>query len=107
MKSIIFLFTAVVLFGCKKSEQPQSATSCDPQISYKNTVKAIFVNNCTASGCHDGVDLASLSDYLVARDASGQIRTAVKNGVMPKNGSLSVANKDAIICWIDNSSKNN
>ncbi len=106
MKYIIFLLTVAILFGCKKSDV-QNPTTCDPQISYSSKVKSIFVNNCTASGCHDGVDLSSLSDYLVARDASQQIRTAVKNGVMPRNSSLSASDKDAIICWIDNGSKNN
>jgi hypothetical protein len=107
MKSIIFLFTVIILLGCKKTDTQQNTNNCDPLISYSNKVKSIFVTNCSAAGCHDGVDLPSLTEYLVARDASQQIRTAVKNGVMPRNSILSVSDKAAIICWIDNGSKNN
>jgi len=106
-KSVPFLLLLLTA-ACKKSSPVQTDTNtCDPQISYAGKVKSIFVNNCTASGCHDGNDLPSLADYLVARDASAQIRTAVKNGVMPMNGTLSSADKAAIICWIDSGSKNN
>jgi hypothetical protein len=107
MKAISFLTIITLLAGCKKSEQVQSSTGCDAQISYSAKVKSIFVANCTASGCHDGVDLPSLAEYLTAKDASQQIKIAVKNGVMPRNGILSAPDKAAIICWIDNGAKNN
>jgi hypothetical protein len=76
-------------------------------ISYSNTVKSVFVTNCTASGCHDGVNLPSLADYITSKDASVQIRDAVARGIMPKYSVLSTADKAAILCWIDSGTKNN
>jgi len=69
--------------------------------------KPIFVKNCAVSGCHDGNNFPSAADYLVVHDGSAQIKTVVSNGTMPKNSSLSASDKAAIICWIDNGSKNN
>jgi len=105
MKKIILLL--IIFIGCKKTDAPQPTALCDPLISYSNRVKSVFVTNCTSSGCHDGVNLPSLSDYNVAKDASIQIRDAVFRGIMPKNSTLSPADKSAILCWIDNGSKNN
>ncbi len=93
--------------SCKKNATIQTVNPCDPNISYNTQVKSIFSLNCTSSGCHNGVDLPSLGDYSVARDAAKQIRDAVSRGVMPKNSTLTSADKAAIICWIDNGAKNN
>jgi hypothetical protein len=111
MKLLLAVFFALLFMGCKKTEQAQNKNfttiSCDSLISYNNRVKAIFVSNCAASGCHDGVDLPSLSEYNVARDASQQIRTAVANRVMPKNSTLSNLDRATIVCWIDSGAKSN
>jgi hypothetical protein len=107
MKKLLYVILLLLVAACTKNTPVQKEPSCDPQISYSGKVKAVFVNNCTAAGCHDGNDLPSLADYLVAKDASGEIKTAVQNGVMPKDKTLSSADKAAIICWIDSGSKNN
>ena len=39
--------------------------------------------------------------------AKVQIRAAVLSGSMPKNGSLTAAQKNSIICWIDAGAANN
>ncbi len=106
MKKLFPLF-AVLFVACSKSTPASSPIPCDPLISYSAKVKPIFIANCTASGCHDGLNYPSLADYTVARDAAQQIRTAVDRGMMPKNNSLSASDKAAILCWIDNGSKNN
>ena len=106
MKRILFALALIYLAGCKKNDVTVAST-CNQQISYQNTVRPIFIAHCTAGGCHDGGDLPSLGDYLVAHDAAQQIRSAVISGVMPKNGTLSNSDKQSIICWIDAGAKNN
>lgn len=105
MKRIIFLL--LICCSCKKNSSVDISTSCNPLISYTTQVKPILINNCTSSNCHDGNSLPSLSEYIVAKDASSQIRDAVFRGIMPKNAVLSSSEKSSIICWIDNGSKNN
>jgi hypothetical protein len=110
MKKIIVLLLIINCCSCKKTTvQPVAivAPVCDAGISYGGTVKQLFITNCTASGCHDGVDLPSLAEYYVAHDAAGQIKSAVSSGVMPRNKVLSDADKTTIICWIENGAKNN
>jgi hypothetical protein len=108
IRKIPLFIIALIFLSCKKSTVSGiNNNQCDPSVSYSTTVKIIFVAYCTASGCHDGVDLPSLSDYTVARDASAQIKDAVARGIMPKNATLTQAQKDAIVCWIQNGAKNN
>ncbi|MBS1512575.1 MAG: hypothetical protein JST86_17145 [Bacteroidetes bacterium] len=102
-----YLVVLLLCMGCKKSTDTPVNPPCDTDPSYSTQVKSIFISNCTASGCHDGVDLPSLGDYTVARDAAQQIRDAVSRGIMPKNATLTAADKAAILCWIDNGAKNN
>jgi hypothetical protein len=104
----LILITAVLGSSCKKTTDATPATiPCDPLMSYSNQVHALFVANCTASNCHDGNSMASLSDYATARDAAAQIKNSVSNNRMPKGSTLSTSDKAAIICWIDNGAKNN
>jgi hypothetical protein len=107
MRLITFCLIIVFFISCKKNESTQSIIVCDPTISYKNKVKALFVANCTSSGCHDGNPLPSLADYLTAHDAALQIKSAVSSGVMPKNATLNPQDKAAIICWLENGAQNN
>ncbi len=108
MKKLLPLL--LILASCKKTgttQQPDPVIVCDPATSYIYQVKSIFVNNCTASGCHDGVNLPSLAEFSVARDAARQIRDAVARGIMPVNAALPSTDRAAILCWIDNGAKNN
>jgi len=108
MKNIYLLLLACFIYGCKKSaDTPTNNIVCNTSPSYSGQVKAIFISNCAASGCHDGVNYASLAEYNTAKDAAAQIRSAVYRGLMPLNASLSAVDKAAIICWIDDGSKNN
>jgi hypothetical protein len=108
MRWIYISLISAFLFSCKKSNTPpNNSLPCDPAISYLNKVKPVFVSSCSSSGCHDGINSSSLTEYTVARDAAQQIRTAVDRGIMPKGSILSAADKAAIICWIDSGTKNN
>ncbi len=77
-------------------------------ISYDTSVKPIIMNNCAISGCHNGSN--SLPDWSifsnVQNNAAG-IRSRTQSGSMPKNGSISQAEKDDIACWVDDGAKDN
>ena len=104
MRLILLVTSLVLIIACKKSE---TSVSCNPLISFDAEVKAIFVTNCSSSGCHDGVILPSLADFQTVHDASAQIRVSVGKGRMPLNKTISERDKAAILCWIDNGSQHN
>lgn len=102
-KALVILI--ILATGCTKKST--TADPCTGVISYSTTIQPLFVSRCATSGCHDGVLLPSLADYTVAHDAAKDIRNAVVRGIMPKNGSLTQSEKNAITCWIDNGALKN
>lgn len=79
--------------------------------SFSSDVAPIIQTSCAiGSGCHASGSIngpGELLNYSEIERASAQIRAAVLSGVMPKTGSLTTAEKNSIICWIDNGSTNN
>lgn len=77
-------------------------------ISYTSSIKPIIANNCAISGCHNGSN--NLPDFSVFSNVQGKassIKTRTQSGSMPRNGSLTQAEKDAIACWVDDGAKDN
>jgi hypothetical protein len=58
-------------------------------------------------GCHDNLVMTSLKEFQTVHDAAAQIKSALVTGKMPKNRTITTAEKNAIYCWIDNGAKNN
>jgi hypothetical protein len=79
-------------------------------IQFSANVLPIIQSSCTGSGCHNagsGNGPGELSTYAQINAAKTQIRAAVLSGSMPKSGTLTAAQKNSIICWIDAGAANN
>lgn len=104
MKKIIFVvFLGLgILSGCKKDNVSVPYTpSCNgTEKSYQTDVLPVIESSC--SGCHQ--NLNSYSQLFVLRNS---VRSMVASGQMPQGSSLSTAQKDAIVCWIDSGAPNN
>lgn len=61
--------------------------------------------SCHGSGSPNGP--GPLLTYTQISNARIAIKTAVGNGSMPKTGSLTTAQKNSIICWVDGGGLNN
>ena len=75
------------------------------------TVNPIIQTTCaTDATCH-GTGSANgpgvLKTYTDIFNARVAIKTAVANGTMPKTGTLTTAQKNSIICWVDAGGPNN
>ena len=75
------------------------------------TVNPIIQTTCaTDATCH-GTGSAngpgSLKNYTDIFNARVAIKAAVANGTMPKTGTLTTAQKNSIICWVDAGGPNN
>jgi hypothetical protein len=104
----IIVITSLMISCSKQSNTIMPATSiCDPNISFINTVKPILDRDCNSAGCHDDKVITALNIYQTVHDGAAQIRLSISTGKMPKNGTISMADKNAIFCWIDNGAKNN
>lgn len=73
--------------------------------AYAADVSPIIQSKCaTNSDCHGSGSTngpGPLINYTAIFNARSNIRTAVATGLMPKTGSITTAQKNAILCWID------
>ncbi|QEC68755.1 hypothetical protein FRZ67_16120 [Panacibacter ginsenosidivorans] len=110
----IFVAAAIAgfMFACKKTAPVSTSVDCSgPVKSFSGDVNSIVQTSCATdsdchgSGSHSGPgELLTYPEIFNARTA---IRTAVATGVMPKGGTLTTAEKNALLCWIDNGAVNN
>ena len=110
-KIIITVFGfGVLLLACSKNSVNYTV-DCSTAKSYATDVSPIIQTYCAAnSGCHatgSSHGPGALTSYAQVYSARAAIRTAVANGSMPENGSLTNDQKNAIICWIDSGAANN
>ena len=105
---IVTFFVAAVLYACSKSNAGGDGTvttpTCDGTKSFTSDVLPIFQSSCAISGCHATGSVngpGALTSYQQIFNNRTAIRSAVASGTMPKTGSLSPAQKNTILCWID------
>ncbi|MBC7830172.1 MAG: hypothetical protein H7122_20685 [Chitinophagaceae bacterium] len=114
MKKALTIITILfIMIACSKTTADSSGLpDCSVVArSFAADVNPIIQSSCaTNSGCHGSGsnngpgELIRHSQIFSARSA---IRAAVISGRMPKNGSLTTAQKNSISCWIDNAAPNN
>ena len=110
---IFFSLSLFVIISCSKSDDtppPANECSSSPK-SFSADVNPIIQSSCAANaGCHGAGSVngpGPLLTYTHIFNARSIVKAAVANGSMPKNGSLTNAQKTAIICWVDNGALNN
>lgn len=112
MKKMIITVSGFILLlmACSKTNVNYTA-DCGTTKSYATDVSPVIQSYCaTNSGCHANGSShgpGALTSYAQVYSARSSIRTAVANGSMPQNGSLTNDQKNAIICWIDSGALNN
>lgn len=110
--SLLLSMIVIVLFACKKSSPTTTPTlDCGTAKTYAADVAPIIASSCaTGGGCHASGSLSgpgALTNYTQVFNSRASIRSSVANGSMPKGSSLSTAQKNAILCWIDAGAPNN
>lgn len=115
--------TFLIIASCSKSGTTNgggtggggggSTTNCSGVTNNKFTadVNPIIQGTCaTDATCHglgSGNGPGPLLSYTQIFNARVAIKAAVSSGTMPKGGSLTTAQKNSIICWIDAGASNN
>ena len=70
-------------------------------------IQTTCATNATCHGAGSANGPGPLLDHTQISNAKGLIRPAIVNGTMPKTGTLTTAQKNSIICWIDSGALNN
>ncbi|TRZ82942.1 MAG: hypothetical protein D4R91_02010 [Sediminibacterium sp.] len=106
---LLAITLTIVGIACSKNAADTTpvVASCDANTSFSKTILPLFNSTCNLSGCHDGPNAASLNNFQVIHDNASQIRASISTGRMPKDKALAIADKNAILCWVDNGAKNN
>ncbi len=110
----IFIFSA-----CSKSDSTAGGGSGGPKTfscagispKFSSEVQPILTTVCSInSNCHAGGSTNSggpFTNYTEVNARRSNIRAAILNGTMPQSGSISQAQINAFICWIDSGAPNN
>jgi hypothetical protein len=123
MKKILIVLISVsgLVISCSKSDSGSSAsdggttggttTNCTsvPQ-SFITDVNPIIQSFCNNPGCHNSGStngVGPLTNYNQVFASRTAIRSAISSGTMPLGATLSTAQKNSIVCWIDNGANNN
>lgn len=108
---IIVIGTATVSASCSKGNDTAYTPDCSTAKSYAADVSTLIQSSCaTNSGCHgtgSSRGPGALTTYQQIYNNRSAIRSSVANGSMPENSSLTPAQKNAILCWIDAGALNN
>jgi len=109
-----YIIAACIFFcvsACEQNDEIIAPVCSGNPISYDADVKAIILSSCaTNSSCHGSGSTrgpGELKTYTQVFGARTSIRAAVSSGRMPRQGSLTTEEKNAIICWIEEGASNN
>ena len=114
-KYISLIFIISILFtlnACTKSGGSSTTDPCTSVFSkFSADIQPIINTTCANSAnCHGAGSVNSggpLTDHAKIFAKRSEIKFQIENGLMPKVGSLTTAQKNIIICWINSGAPNN
>lgn len=89
--------------GCEVNQ----TVSIRSGVSFANTIQPIIQHNCAVSDCHNGSQFPDLRVFKNIQDNASLIKTLTSNRTMPKEGTLTQEQINAIACWVDDGAPNN
>lgn len=115
-KSILIVLAAVGLLstGCYNDKEEllyPGGTNCNGSANRFSDVNPIVQTKCAfSSGCHGAGSTNSGGVFMThaqMQAKAAQIKIQVQTGLMPQTGSLTAAEKQSIICWVNAGAPNN
>lgn len=109
ISSIIFTASCSKKSNTTTDVPASTCSSISPKFS--SDIQSILSTSCSInSNCHATGSSNSGGPFTNHTQVSAKkaaIKTAISNGTMPQGGSLTQAQKNAFICWIDAGALNN
>jgi hypothetical protein len=109
----IIIPAIVIIVSCSKGDSvPPATIDCSAVTSktFAADVNPIIQTFCNQASCHDVASTngpGPLTNYTQVFSARTAIRGQITAGLMPQNTTLTAAQKNSIICWIDNGAPDN
>jgi len=107
--TIFVINISLVTVSCENNAEMEPISSefvCTPNESYTNNIAPILNQNCKP--CHfNGSQFPDLTNYNSVSQNAHLIKIVTQNKTMPKGGSLTQDEIDAIACWVDNGALDN
>lgn len=116
LATLIIIFTVFITVSCSKdgSSGGGGTTTLDCSTvsnkAFAADINPIIQASCNVAGCHAAGSFngpGALTNYTQVSGSASSIRTAVSSGKMPQGSTLSAAQKNSIICWVNSGSPNN
>jgi len=108
---ILALPVLVILSCSKDSGGGGGNTNCTGvTTSFSANVSTLINTFCNQPSCHNNGSTngpGPLTTYAQIFASRSSIRSQVQAGLMPQNTTLTTAQKNTIICWIDSGAPNN
>jgi len=112
--SFFFITAIVILISCSKDSGGggggNNNTCATVPKAFAADVNPLIQTFCNQAGCHNPGSTngpGPLTNYTEVFNARVAIRGQVQAGLMPQNTTLTTAQKNTIICWIDSGAPNN
>lgn len=115
-RSVLIVLAAAGLLtaGCYNDKEEllyPGGTDCNGSANKFGNVNPIVQSKCSfSSSCHGTGSSNSggaLTSYDLIKAKAAQIKVQVQTGLMPQTGSLTPAEKQSIICWVEAGAPNN
>ena len=102
----------LLVAACSKEDNNSNTSACQgPTPSFASNVLPLMQTKCSVnSGCHGTGSVNSggpLTNFTQIKAKASGIRSQVNAGLMPQGSSLSAAEKNTILCWVDGGAPNN
>lgn len=111
--SALICLSFAVIASCSKDNDDNGGNSLDCSTvakSFSADVNPLIQASCNVAGCHATGSTngpGAITNYTQVFNARSAIRSSVASGRMPQGSSLSTAQKNSILCWIDSGAPNN
>lgn len=114
-KATLFIFLLIAclftIISCSKGGNGDDPVDCSTVAkTWSANVSPIIQTFCNQQTCHDVASVngpGPLTNYSQVFNARSDIRIQISTGLMPQNATLTAAQRNAIICWIDSGAPNN
>ena len=110
--TILFALFISGVVACSKDNGGTNTLDCSAVTnkSFAADIDPIIQSTCNVASCHMAGSVngpGPLTNYNQIFSARSEIRAAIASGLMPQNGSLTTAQRNSILCWIDSGAPNN
>lgn len=107
---VTIIASIIAISSCSKKKESAAPDCSNTPRTFAADANPIFQTYCNQAACHDAGSsngVGPLTNYSQIFPNRFAIRDAVAAGTMPQNTTLSTAQRNIILCWIDSGAPDN